>query len=183
MQNKFLLFKSPSLWPLFPQPQETKTQDKEDRGMGVGERQLCFHRQSEGKKDQGKESEGRGHGPVGARVEETAKCKRPQVPDDNHPGAHRRAEPPNVPDERDTLTRRTGLASKQTPTHSLIHQYGLTLTCQTGGPPQSLSSFPGAQRPPSFPSVVGEGGGHQCWRPCWEKVLQPPAPPNPPRPP
>lgn len=45
--------------------------------MGVGERQLCFHRQSEGKKEDcvGKESEGGGHGPVGVRVEETANAK------------------------------------------------------------------------------------------------------------
>lgn len=101
------------------------------------------------------------------------KCKRSQVPEDNHPGAHRRAEPPKVPDERDTLTRCAGLAKTQTPTHSLIHQYGLTLTCQTGGLPQSLSSFPGAETPSSrcWEEVATNAGA-----PCWGKVLQPPAP-------
>ena len=53
----------------------------------------------------------------------------------------------------------TGKYSK-TPTHSLIHQYGLTLTCQAGGPPQSLSSFPGGTETPSFLPL--QGGGHQC---------------------
>lgn len=76
--------------------------------MGVGKRQIHFH------------SEGGGHGAVWGRVEETGNAKS-QIP------RHTQTDPKIYTDtQKDTTTRCVALANTQVPTHSLIHEYGLS---------------------------------------------------------
>lgn len=102
------------------------------------------------------------------------KCKRSRVPEDNHPGAHRWAEPPKVSDERDTLTRCAGLGNTQDPNpqpHSPVRANFHMPDKRTSTKLQFLSW--GTETPSSR---CGEEVATNAGAPCWEKVLQPPAP-------
>lgn len=152
--------------------------------MGVGKRQLCFPRQSEGKKEDcvGKENEGGGHEPVWGRVEEMENAKGLRL-QTTTTQAHKDGQNPQMyqmrgTHEHDALGWQILKDTNPQP-HSPIRTNSHMPGRRTSTKPQFLSW---GHRDPFLPSVAGR----------WPPMLGPPVggrsfslqpPPNPLRPP